>query len=189
MKIGSLLCPRIPLNSLGRMLLLALLGAVIAGAYGIAHDQVTFTISPEYFTKLKFEQFARFDPGLPNQRIFVGIIGFLATWWVGLIAGWLIARVSVQGKELCPSPRWFLRGVLLMLVIAIVFGIAGYFLERRTNLLEAELASERELLRLENLKAFATVASIHDYSYLGGACGCLLALVMVRRAVRGSDPQ
>jgi hypothetical protein len=36
---------------------LAVMGALIAGAYGILHDQISYTISPEYFTKLKFEQF------------------------------------------------------------------------------------------------------------------------------------
>jgi len=31
---------------------LALLGAVLAGAYGVAHDQITYTISPEYSSYL-----------------------------------------------------------------------------------------------------------------------------------------
>ena len=56
----------------------AVTGALIAGAYGILHDQITYTISPEYFTKLKFEQFHYANFGLP-RRVFVGEVGFLAT--------------------------------------------------------------------------------------------------------------
>ena len=39
------------------MLGVAAVGSVLAGVYGIFHDQVTYAISPEYFTKLKFDQF------------------------------------------------------------------------------------------------------------------------------------
>ena len=75
------------------MIGIAGIGALIAGLYGIVHDQVTFTLSADYFYRLKFVQFRFADFGLP-VRVFVGIIGFLATWWVGLIAGWLLARVT-----------------------------------------------------------------------------------------------
>ena len=48
------LVPRIPREDLPAMLRIALVGGVVAGAYGILHDQITYSISPEYFTKLKF---------------------------------------------------------------------------------------------------------------------------------------
>jgi hypothetical protein len=34
---------------------------IIAGLYGIIHDQITYSISPEYFTKFKYRQFG-FEP-------------------------------------------------------------------------------------------------------------------------------
>ncbi|MGB0763409.1 MAG: hypothetical protein ACPGO0_05625, partial [Acidimicrobiales bacterium] len=75
------------------MLVVCVAGALIAGLYGIIHDQITYTISPEYFTKLKFYQFEYVDFGLPN-RAFVLFIGFLATWWVGFISAWIITRIA-----------------------------------------------------------------------------------------------
>jgi len=48
------LVPKIALRDLPVTLGFAFLGAMIAGGYGIVHDHVTFTIGPEYFTKLKF---------------------------------------------------------------------------------------------------------------------------------------
>ena len=89
----NLLYPKIPKERLPSIIRLAAFGAIVAGAYGALHDQVSYTISPEYFTKLKFEQFAWADFGWP-RRAFVAQVGFLATWWVGLIAGWALARVG-----------------------------------------------------------------------------------------------
>ena len=71
------------------------LGAVLAGLYGILHDEITYTISPEYFTRLKFYQFDYADFGLP-PRVLVAEIGFLATWWVGFFAAWFLARLPFR---------------------------------------------------------------------------------------------
>ena len=90
----NILYPKIRRDLLLAMLGYALVGAALAGLYGIIHDQITYSISSEYFTRLKFAQFRWADFGLP-ARIFVAEIGFLATWWVGFFAGWFIARISV----------------------------------------------------------------------------------------------
>lgn len=90
----NLIYPRLPPGAVRVLLALAWRGALIAGLYGIVHDQLTYTLSPEYFTLLKFRQFAWADFGGP-PRLLVAEIGFLATWWVGALAGWLIGRVTV----------------------------------------------------------------------------------------------
>ena len=41
--------PVIPHRRLPAMLGIAALGAVLAGCYGALHDQISYTISPEYF--------------------------------------------------------------------------------------------------------------------------------------------
>ena len=76
----SIFYPRIPLRRWLAMLGIACLGSAIAGLYGVIHDQITYSISAEYFTRLKFIQFRWADIGLPT-RAFVAEIGFLATWW------------------------------------------------------------------------------------------------------------
>src|SRR5881394_2810515 len=97
----DLLYPRIPVRRLSGMLHLAFAGALLAAVYGVIHDQITYTISPEYFTKMKFVQFDYADFGWPG-RGFVAEIGALATWWAGLFAGWFLARA---GLDLVPQPE------------------------------------------------------------------------------------
>lgn len=111
----SFLIPRIPLRVLPRLLLLSLLGAVIAGIYGVVHDQVTFSLAPEYFTKFKFDQFAYANPG-GGERNFVALIGLLATWWVGLAAGWFLGRSAVSPDGTLPPLAQLVR--LFSVIIA-----------------------------------------------------------------------
>jgi hypothetical protein len=82
---------------------ISLLGAVIAGLYGAVHDQISYSISPEYFTKMKFEQFSYADFGFP-PRVCASEVGFLATWWVGLFAGWYVDEEKMHRSVVCDSP-------------------------------------------------------------------------------------
>jgi hypothetical protein len=157
---------------------LALTGALIAGCFGILHDQITYTISPEYFTRMKFDQFRRADFGFP-PRVFVAEIGFLATWWVGLIAAWFLARIAL--------PKFELPGKRVMVAMAIIVGItvlsgtAGYFagpvlLGNRPGWRDALDSSG-----VTDATSFNRVAGIHLGSYAGAFLGwiaMMAALVM-----------
>ncbi len=161
-------------------------GAVVASAYGAVHDQISFTISPEYFTRMKFEQFAWADPrtaGAPD-RVFVGVIGVLATWWVGAIAGWALARVGFREPEAAPW-RDVVRALGAMLGIAVVCGIVGGLLGWIAS--RGDLRGWEEWrvgLELRDVPSFVVVAWLHWASYLGGAIGLVVAVLRVRRAER-----
>jgi hypothetical protein len=59
------------------------LGAAVltAGAYGALHDQISYTVSPEYVTRFKFVQFGLQDPSIP-ERVRAAAVGWAATWWM-----------------------------------------------------------------------------------------------------------
>ena len=108
----NLLYPKISWKNVGFVIACGALGALIAGIYGIIHDQITYRLSESYFTEFKFHQFASNDPRslfTPNfayaDRIFVAVIGFLATWWVGLFAGWSPGPAFVPTADTRPSAR------------------------------------------------------------------------------------
>ena len=179
----SILYPKVSLRRLPVMLGYAGLGALIAGCYGMAHDQVTYSISPEYFTRLKFAQFHYADFGLP-PRVFVAEIGFLATWWVGLVAGWFIARISVPA---CTRPEAFrccARGFLIVLAFGFGAAIIGYVL----GLLHGSDYSGWEImtsrLGIADLPSFVRVAYIHNAGYLGGLIGLVTAIIYLRKQKR-----
>jgi hypothetical protein len=167
------------------MLRISLVGAVVAALYGVLHDQITYTISPEYFTRSKFAQFRYADFGLP-PRIFVAEIGALATWWAGFIAGWFLARVTVPSRPPAKALRSSLRGFAIIFASALLAGVVGYclglFLGANADFSRwRELAADRGVVDLPN---FVRVAYIHNAGYLGALLGLIAALAHVRRASR-----
>src|SRR3569623_1299072 len=108
-------------------LLLILISCLLGGVYGVAHDQLTYSISNEYFTKFKFFQFGFVDFGreaiLPQPRIYVSIVGFLATWWMGLFIGFFLALVGFVHSDAKSMFIFTLKSFLLTMVIAFVNGL------------------------------------------------------------------
>jgi len=57
--------------------LLILTAIMLAGVYGAIHNQISCTVSSEYFTKFKFRQFGLVDVNLPD-RVRASFVGFIA---------------------------------------------------------------------------------------------------------------
>lgn len=175
------LVPRIALADLPSMIGVALAGALLAGGYGIVHDQVTYSISPEYFTNLKFKQFYYADFGL-GDRVFASAVGFLATWWVGLIAAWFLARRLIPHQPRRQAYRQIASGFACVCAFGVVAGLLGfaYGLWRGSGADYSSWSWAFRRFAIADGWSFVRVAYIHNASYLGGAVGLLVALVAIR---------
>jgi hypothetical protein len=152
-----------------------IVACVIAGMYGAIHDQLSFTISPDYFFAFKFEQF-RIDPGW-SPRMGAAIVGWMASWWTGLAVGpslYLAASRATGGKV---PTRVMLRGIAIVLLVLVLFGGLGLLLGLR---LAGDPAWQIGLRPgVEDRVAFTRVGILHEASYLGGLAGTIIASVAV----------
>ena len=173
--------PQIALRDLWPMTAIAVCGALVAGTYGILHDQLTYTISEEYFSKLKFDQFSWADIGLPD-RMFVAQVGFLATWWVGFFCAWFLGRRVIPDQPRHRAVRQIVNGCTIVFVSALVLGIIGFGYGVWRGPDADYTYWERTLydLDIEHKWSFIRVAYIHNASYFGGLTGLVLALVLVQ---------
>lgn len=183
------LVPAIAWTDLFPMFGVALCGAGLGGVYGVLHDQLTYSISPEYFTKLKFDQFHYANFGL-GDRLFAGTIGFLATWWVGFIAAWFLARRCLPNQ---PRPRAYRQircGFLIVFTSGLLGGLIGfgYGLWRGPAADYSSWAWAQEELGVLDLWSFVRVAYIHNGGYLGCVLGLIAALLVLRKSPSENHP-
>lgn len=165
------------------MIWLSLLGALLAGIYGILHDQITYSISEEYFTKLKFQQFSYADFGLPD-RVFVAEIGFLATWWVGLISAWLLSRVALPAWPLQQAYQKCFVCFGIIFVAAVIGGFVGYIFGITHNNDYVTWQNTCTSLGINHKRDFITVAMMHYAGYAGGIVGLIFSLLYMRMKKR-----
>jgi hypothetical protein len=158
---------------------LVLVACLMAGLYGALHNQISYTVSPEYFTRFKFEQF-HILMGTP-QRLGAAIVGWGAAWWMGVIISAVLLPVSRRCWQEPDYVARVLRAYWAVTGTALLCGmlalLAGY------ALLDADNAGEFRPYgnEIQDHVAFARAGLMHNCSYLGGVLGIAAGVVVLKR--------
>ena len=152
---------------------------ILAGLYGILHDQVTYTIAPEYFTKFKYDQFGFEPQWFGGHRQTVAVIGFLATWWTGIFIGLGLGLTGLIYQDHKTMRKAIQKAIIVTFCFAVATGIFGFFYGR---FVLTKTGVDWWLPdNLSDKNAFITVGSIHNFSYLGGLLGLIAGIYYLVR--------
>lgn len=166
------------IKKLGVVFLISLICPFIAGIYGILHDQFTYTISPEYFTKFKFEQFGILEYVISSSyssRAGVAYVGWMATWWTGLPVGIILGLTGLLHAQWKPMLKITLKAILLTIGITLLTGLIG--LSYGWVYLSHQPADDWLPKGLTDPASFIMAGSMHNFSYLGGLIGLIVGVV------------
>ena len=149
-------------------------GCAFSGLYGALHDQISYTVSPDYYHAFKFHQFAIPD-GLHN-RVGAAIVGWEATWWMGLIMGVPVLLVGL----IMPDGKTYLSRCLIAFAViaatALALGLAALAYATYT-VTSSTFPVDWFPPGVADRAAFARVGIMHDFSYLGGLLGIITGSV------------
>lgn len=174
------------------LFIVVIISPVLAGLYGILHDEITYTISPEYFTKFKFYQFGLAEEfgkssTQPDPRVWVAMVGFMATWWTGVLIGMGNGLAGLFQADAKTMLKTTVNATLITIIVTILTGLSGYLYGRYYL---AEKGVDWWLPdNLTDKKAFITVGSMHSFSYLGGGLGLIAGMTYQLITAHKTDPQ
>ena len=173
-------------------LCLLFFAAIVAGVFGVVHDQISITLSEEYFTKFKFIQF-----GMPwainHPRIGAAIVGAIATWWMGVLIFLVLGMFGFAFPTARQMAVNLVKSFLVVLLVAMVTGLAGLgygyhsvtanTVGRYMHWVSVDVADPVQFVR---------VGFMHNASYLGGLLGLIAGsaylLIARRRLIKVSQP-
>lgn len=160
--------------------LLVALAALAAAVFGALHNQLSYSVGPDYFLSLKFPQFG--IPGDMPPRLGAALVGVQAGWWVGAAVA---LPAFLYGLFAVPQAQSFLAAgigaiglVLVLATFAALAGLVGGIAVETTGLLDAYLPVPDGVDRRDFLRA----GFMHDAGYVGAALGALIAFWPMRRA-------
>jgi hypothetical protein len=154
---------------------------VAAMLYGIAHDQITARVCPEYFTVFHPPIFRTQSPTL------LGIgWGILASWPVGVGFGILFAIGARSGRRpklaLSQLTSLVLRLLAIMALSAVTLGTLGYFFGHmpvRESFLARMTPSIRAAIPVDSERRFVADWWAHIASYASGLLGGLICCIAI----------
>lgn len=166
------------MKKLGILILIIVIAPLIGGLFGILHDQLTYTISPEYYTKFKFYQFGLMNIGneaiFPTPRLQVTAVGFMATWWMGLPIGLILGLVGLVHKDSKQMFHSTIKAIIITIIVAFSTGLIGLVYGK---IYLAQIGVNwwlpHNLIDTDN---FIAVGSMHNFSYLGGLTGLIAGI-------------
>jgi len=168
---------------MNRLILFPLLLAaacLIAGVYGMLHNQVSFTVSPEYFTQFKFHQFELIPIKMP-ARDAAAIVGWRASWWMGIPVGFVLIPFGL----IIPGMRTYAIGVLkAFTAVVLTTMLVGLF-----NLAYAYVLYQPGAVgqitrygnEIDDDLAFAWAGAMHNGGYRGGMYGIAAGALVIYR--------
>ena len=161
-----------------RVLAIAIL---FAGLFGVVHNQISYTVCPEYFTQFKFHQF-RIE-NVPH-RLGAAIVGWKAAWWMGIV----ISVVLIPAGLIIRETRDYFWGMIRVFVIVASTTLLIGLVALAITFVTVDRNSAGEFTRYGNEitddVAFARAWTMHNFSYLGGLIGIITGGIEIYRQAR-----
>ena len=118
----------------------------------------------------------------PNPRIEVSAVGFMATWWMGLLIGLILGLVGLIHNDVKQMFRATMKAIILTVLITFATGLIGlaygkiYLADAGVNWWLPD--------NLIDTRNFIAVGSMHNFSYLGGLIGLIAGAIYSIRQKR-----
>ncbi len=152
---------------------LLLLACLFAGVYGILHNQITYTVSPDYFHQFKFIQF-NIHPTW-HSRIGAASVGWMASWWMGLIIGLCLLPIGLLLSE-SKYAAAMLKAFIVVSITALIIGI-GALIYAYFTLTPENVPQIVFKFQPNDPVAFWRAATMHNFSYIGGLIGMFTGII------------
>jgi hypothetical protein len=170
------------MNKTTILILTILISPIIAALFGVIHNQFTYSISHEFFTKFMFERFGFDEYGHDTPRLTASIIGAWSTWWFGLIFGFIFAAVAYSQPTLKLMVESIYKATFATLCTTLCVGLIG--LLYGWSGISGFSAPCCPPLEINNPESFAAVSEMHNFSYMGGIFGIVIGVIYQIRSKR-----
>ena len=167
------------------VVMVMVVGAGLGSGYGALHDQLSYALSPDYFTRFKFIQF-ELPWAYQSPRLGAAWVGVLASWWLGALTGMVFGCMAILYTSLSRMLLPICGAMLLVLIcmgLFLLLGLAhGYWR------VDADTVHSYQAWLWSGVSdpvAFVRVGILHIYSYLGALTGLAAGVAYIGHGYRG----
>lgn len=153
---------------------------LIGAAFAMINDQITVTLSPDYFI---YGKGLDADQGLRMQAL---ALGFKAGFFAGLVLGMVLLMLRPAKFERQPFALW--PWTLWPMALALLFALPVALVFKASPLSSKTLKDLLPLVGKDRAQDFVFVQGLHFGLYLGALLGVIGAVVQLRRSTASGTP-
>lgn len=152
-------------------IVLLILAPVLASLYGFLHDQITFSISEEFFTKFRFNDYVM--PHTWHPRAKAGMIGIMNAWKTGIPFGIILTAVGRIHKNTHKLMVYTFYTYLVTFFMTAAFSLIAIYMPAPAEMVELVKTMPANIT---DPIAFQRVVRINNFGYVGGIIGMLMGI-------------
>ena len=134
-------------------------------------DEVSYFISPEFFTKFRFAAY-----NYPNDILLwqVAFSGFQNALLIGLLIGLPLSGLTFFHKNINNAARYAVSSFGIIIVVTIIFAIIGYFSGK--YLLTEDVVNWELPDSIIDKVTFLAIETMNNFTYMGATVGMLISI-------------
>ncbi|TAH25129.1 MAG: hypothetical protein EAZ07_08175 [Cytophagales bacterium] len=150
------------------LLLLVGIGTAISVLFGVVHDQITYTLSPEFYNQVRFPQL-----GINSSegRLGAGLVAFFSSWKIGFIISLVLSFTGLIHANNPKIIKFTFESFIIVMITTSVFTAFGLVF----NFLFGNSLSSTTSNNFTNPQ-FLIIQNIHNYTYLGSVIGMMIGI-------------
>lgn len=143
-------------------------GTLMSCLYGILHDQITYTISPEFYNLVRFPQHQIASDAARWGAMQIAVIN---SWKIGFIISLVLSCMGLIHFNNRKIIRFTLESFAIVVVTAASIACLSFLFGLLNHFDESKLAET--VVQKGN---FLLVQSIHNSTYIGGLIGMFVGI-------------
>ena len=156
-----------------KIILIIILSIVIASLFGAIHNQISYSVSSEFFKNFLFGNFGVYDWEIKNDRILASLVGILGSYWVGLILG-IIYSIIFLFLKTENNFKNILYAIFRNIGFAFIGSLAGYIIGKFISLENSGVFID---FGTQFPRNYIEASYMHTGSYFGGIVGLVLGII------------
>lgn len=149
---------------------------LVASIFGAIHNQVSYSISSEFFQNYLFGKFGINEWGISSDITKASIVGIIGTYWVGAILGIIYSIIylflNVENKFQIIIKSIFINILVSIIGSLFAFLIAYFFISPEKSGVFMDFGTMYP-------KKYIEAAYMHTGSYYGGVLGLFLGITFL----------
>ena len=157
-----------------KAILIVIISIIFASIFGVIHNQISYSISPEFFQNFLFGNFGTNEWNINNYRIEASIVGILGSYWVGFILGiiYLIIFLFINTQN---NFKYIFKALIINLLFSLIGSVLGYLIAY--FFVSIENSGVWMDFGTNNPKNYIEAVYMHEGSYYGGIVGLLFGII------------
>lgn len=156
-----------------KIILIIISTTLIASIFGMLHNQISYTISDEFFKDFLFGKFGISDWNIKNNRIEASIIGILGSYWMGFYVGIIYAVIFLFLKTDNNLKNIF-KAIFINVFITVLGSLSGYLIAH--FFISVENSDVWMEFGTQNPQKYMEALYMNTGSYYGGILGLIIAI-------------